>query len=104
MLQLSELNYDTPPECFIINYDVLSNKIAFQKHVELCKRVSFDPFKDIIYIPNYNTESMPHLWWSLSELTFIHEQVKQEIIIIMNNSLTNINVKCAMDILCKYND
>ena len=105
MLQLSESNYGiiaTELVRPIVNYTLPIEFIP--KQIILCKRVSFDPFKDIIYIPNYNTESMPHLWWSLSELTFIHEQVKQEIIIIMNNSLTNINVKCAMDILCKYND
>ena len=100
MLQLSDINYDTSPECFIIN----CNEVAFQKHVIFCKKVSFDPFKDIIYIPKYNKEYIPHLWWSMSELTYIHEQVKQEIIIIMNNSLINIDVKCALDILCKYND
>ena len=100
MLQLSDINYDTSPERFIIN----CNEVAFQKHVIFCKKVSFDPFKDIIYIPSYNKERNPYLWWSMSELTYIHEQVKQEIIIIMNNSLINIDVKCALDILCKYND
>ena len=100
MLQLN----DATPECFIVNYEVLPNTVAFQKHVTFYKKVSFDPFKDIIYIPKYNKEYIPHLWWSMSELTYIHEQVKQEIIIIMNNSLININVKCALGILCQYND
>lgn len=104
MLQLSDVNYDTTPECFMANFEVLSNKVAFRKHVVFCKRVSFDPFKDIIYIPKYNKEYIPHLWWSMNELSYIHEQVKQEIIIIMNNSLINIDVKCALNILCKYND
>jgi hypothetical protein len=105
MLQLSDANYDTTTtRCFRVNFDVLTNKDAFQKNVIFCKKVSFDPFKDIIYIPKYNKEYVPHLWWSMSELTYIHEQVKQEIIIIMNNSLINIDMKCALNILCKYND
>jgi hypothetical protein len=100
MLQLSDVNYDTTPECFLVS----PNTVAFQKHVAFYKRVSFDTFKDIIYIPNYNKKTNPHLWWSMSELTYIHEQVKQEIILIMKNSLINIDVRCALDILCKYND
>ena len=98
MLQLSDVNYDTTPDCFIVNFD------AFQKNVALCKKVSFNPIKDVIYIPNYNKEYIPHLWWSMSELTFIHNEVKQEVIFIMKNSLINIDVKCALGILCKYND
>jgi hypothetical protein len=117
MLQLSDINYDTTlydttPECFIVNFEVLADevlpkKVAFQKHIAfpaLGKKVSFNPFKDIIYIPTYNKEYIPHLWWSMSELTYIHEQVKQEIFIIINNSLINIDVKCALGILCAYNE
>lgn len=108
MLQLSETNYNTNyntnSECFIVNFDVLLKKDAFQKNVTFCKKVSFDTFKDIIYIPTYNKETMSHLWWSMSELKYIHNEVKQEIIYIINNSLINIDVKCAFDILCKYHD
>ena len=104
MLQLSDVNYDTITENVIVNYDVLANKDAFQKHVVYYKKVSFNPFKDVIFIPNYNKETNPYLWWSMSELTYIHEQVKQDIIHIINNSLINIDVKCALGILCKYND
>lgn len=110
MLQLSDIKYDVTPECFILNLDVLPKKVAFQnqvvfpKHIVLCKKVSFNPIKDVIYIPTYNIEYMPHLWWSMSELTYIHEEVKQEIILIMKNSLINIDVKGALGILCEYND
>jgi len=104
MLQLSNVNYNTTPECLIVNYDLLANKGAFQQQVIFCKRVSFDPFKEIIYIPHYNKETNPYLWWSMSELTFIHNEVKQEIIYIMKNSLINIDVKHALGILCQYND
>jgi hypothetical protein len=109
MLQLSDIDYDitscdTTPECFIINLDVLTSTVAFQKQVELCKKVSFNPFKEIIYIPKYNKEYIPHLWWSISELKYIHKEVKQEIFNIMQNSLINIDVKGALGILCEYND
>ena len=107
MLQLSDANYDITPECF---WDVLTNKVAFQnqvvfpEHIVFCKKVSFDPFKEIIYIPKYNKEYIPHLWWSMSELKYIHQEVKQEIFYIMQNSLINIDMKCALGILCQYND
>ena len=108
MLQLGDVNYDitpydTTPECFIVNFDNVSTRVAFQKHA-IDKRVSFDTFKEIIYIPKYNKEYIPHLWWSMSELKYIHKEVKQEILIIMQNSLINIDMKCAFGILCKYND
>lgn len=107
MLQLSDVNYDITPECF---WYALTNTVAFQKrsvfpeNAVFCKKVSFDPFKDIIYIPKYSTEHVPHLWWSMSELKYIHNEVKQEIIIIMKNSLINIDMKGALGILCKYNE
>lgn len=107
MLQLSDTNYEITPVCF---FDVLTNKVAFQKqsvfpeHVVFCKKVSFNPFKEIIYIPKYNTEYVPHLWWSMSELKYIHKEVKQEIILIMKNSLIDIDMKCALGILCQYNE
>jgi hypothetical protein len=114
MLQLSDIDYDTTscdttPECFILNLEVLpgevlSKKVAFQKRGIFFKKVSFNPIKDVIYIPTYNKEYIPHLWWSMSELNYIHEQVKQEIILIMKSSLINIDVKGALGILCKYND
>jgi len=114
MLQLSDINYDTTscdttPKCFILNLEVLPGevlpkKIAFQNRGIFCKKVSFNPIKDVIYIPTYNIEYMPHLWWSMSELTYIHEEVKQEILLIMKNSLINIDVKGAIGILCKCND
>jgi hypothetical protein len=107
MLQLSDANYDITPECI---FDVLTNTVAFRKQsafrerVVFCKKVSFDPFKEIIYIPKYNKEYIPHLWWSMSELKYIHKEVKQEIFNIMQNSLINIDMKGALGILCKYND
>jgi hypothetical protein len=107
MLQLSDVNYDITPECF---WDVLTNQAAFQNHisfpvhVKFCKKVSFDPFKEIIYIPKYNKEYIPHLWWSMRELKYIQQKVKQEISYIMQNSLIDIDMKCALSILCEYND
>jgi hypothetical protein len=89
---------------------MLTNQVAFQKHisspvhVKFCKKVSFDPFKEIIYFPKYNKEYIPHLWWSMSELKYIHKEVKQEIFYIMQNSLINIDMKGALGILCQYND
>jgi hypothetical protein len=65
MLQLSESNYAiitselVRPSCFIINYQLLPNEQNL-KRVIFCKRVSFDTFNDIIYIPKYNTELNPY--------------------------------------------
>jgi len=105
MLQLSESNYGiiaTELVRPIVNYTLPIEFIP--KQIILCKRVSFDPFKDIIYIPKYNKEYVPHLWWSMSELTYIHAEVKQELLVIMKNSLITMDIKCALGILCKCNE
>ena len=106
MLQLSgDSNYEiiTPefvrPNCFIINYTISAEPNL--KRVIFCKRVSFDTFTDIIYIPKYNKESIPYLWWSMSELEYIHKEVKKELRYIMNHSLITIDIKCALRILCQ---
>ena len=87
------------PSCFIVNYP-LPNKRAL-KHIIFCKKVSFDTFNDIIYIPKYNTESIPYLWWSMSELEYIHQEVKKELRDIMTTSLITMDIKCALRILCQ---
>ena len=107
MLQLSgESNYAiisselVRPSCFIVNYALLPTETNL-KRVIFCKRVSFDTFNDIIYIPKYNTESKPYLWWSMSELEYIHKEVKKELRIIMKTSLITMDIKCALRILCQ---
>lgn len=107
MLQLSgESNYAiisselVRPSCFIVNYTLLHNERNL-KRVIFCKRVSFDTFNDIIYIPKYNTASIPYLWWSMSELEYIHQEVKKELRDIMKASLITIDIKCALRILCQ---
>jgi len=107
MLQLSgDSNYAiisselVRPSCFIVNYTLLPTETNL-KRVIFCKRVSFDTFNDIIYIPKYNTESIPYLWWSMSELEYIHQEVKKELRDIMTTSLITMDIKCALRILCQ---
>ena len=88
------------PSCFIIKYMPQHNEHNF-KRVIFCKKVSFDTFNDIIYIPKYNTESKPYLWWSMSELEYIHTEVKKELRYIMKTSLITMDIKCALRILCQ---
>lgn len=88
------------PSCFIVNYPLLPNDHNF-KRIIFCKKVSFDTFNDIIYIPKYNTESKPYLWWSMRELEYIRQEVKKELRYIMKTSLITIDIKCALRILCQ---
>ena len=107
MLQLSgESNYAiiaselVRPSCFIVNYTMLPNEDKLNR-VIFCKKVSFDTFNDIIYIPKYKTKSIPYLWWSMSELAYIHQEVMKELHYIMKTSLITIDIKCALRILCQ---
>jgi hypothetical protein len=107
MLQLSgDTNYAiissefVRPSCFIVNYPLLHNEHKINR-VIFCKRVSFDTFNDIIYIPKYNRDSKPYLWWSMSELEYIHKEVNKELRSIMNTSLITMDIKCALRILCQ---
>ena len=75
-----------------------------KKRIVFRKTVSFDTFKDIIYIPPYNKKHMSHLWWSMRELNQIQFQAKQEVIYIMKTSMTNEGVKGALRTLCESNE
>jgi hypothetical protein len=71
---------------------------------KLRKSVSFDLFTDIIYIQPHNPEQNHQLWWTKNELTCIRDEVYQDIMYIMNHSLTkNISVRGAFDFLFKLN-
>jgi hypothetical protein len=108
MLQLScDSNYGiitselvVAPSCFIVNCPLLTNEHNL-KRVIFCKKVSFDTFNDIIYIPKYNTASKPYLWWSMRELEYIRQEVKKELRYIMKTSLITMDIKCALRILCQ---
>ena len=79
--------------------DGFSNQVS-----KLRKNVSFNLFKDIIYIKSHNPEDNDRLWWSKTELTCIRYEVHQDIIYIMNHSLVkNIDVRGAFNILYKLN-
>jgi len=107
MLQLnSNANYTiiatdlVLPSCFIINYSLLPDEHNL-KRVVFCKKVSFDTFNDIIYIPKYNKESKPYLWWSMSELENINKELHKELRYIMKTSSITIDSKCALRLLCQ---
>lgn len=74
------------------------------KGLKLRKNVSFDLFTDIIYVQTPDREQNDQLWWTKNELTCIRDEVYQDIMYIMNHSLTkNISVRGAFDLLFKLN-
>jgi hypothetical protein len=65
------------------------------------KKVTFDIYREIIYIPNFKYHKFARLlWWSKEEISTMVINCKQDLIKI-KQTLPHIDTKLAIQILCE---
>lgn len=55
---------------FYDNRDFYINDNIIKKNKLIYKKVTFDLFTEVIFIPRYSINSHNTLWWNINEITF----------------------------------